>query len=101
MKIKQEEFVSKGFCPRSHSQQNASHFYVDVRRGTVPVPVDFTDDVAVQSLTVHAGTSGQVRAEVKLEGNYAIIAKKVPSDDVTAQRLIVMAVKQRLQQMVQ
>lgn len=89
VKIKQEEFVSRDFVYGATPNRTLPTFMSTSGVRTVPVPVDFTDDVAVQSLTVHAGTSGQVRAEVKLEGNYAIIAKKVPSDDVTAQRLIV------------
>ena len=89
VKIKQEEFVSRDFVYGATPNRTLPTFMSTSGVRTVPVPVDFTDDVAVQSLTVHAGISGQVRAEVKLEGNYAIIAKKVPSDDVTAQRLIV------------
>lgn len=89
VKIKQEEFVSRDFVYGATPNRTLPTFMSTSGVRTVPVPVDFTDDVAVHSLTVHAGTSGQVRAEVKLEGNYAIIAKKVPSDDVTAQRLIV------------
>ena len=89
VKIKQEEFVSRDFVYGATPNRTLPTFMSTSGVRTVPVPVDFTDDVAVQSLTVHAGTSGQVRAEVKLEGKYAIIAKKVPSDDVTAQRLIV------------
>ncbi|HDK0353066.1 TPA: peptidase S74, partial [Escherichia coli] len=84
VKIKQEEFVSRDFVYGATPNRTLPTFMSTSGVRTVPVPVDFTDDVAVQSLTVHAGTSGQVRAEVKLEGNYAIIAKKVPSDDVTA-----------------
>lgn len=89
VKIKQEEFVSRDFVYGATPNRTLPTFMSTSGVRTVPVPVDFTDDVAVQSLTVHAGTSGQVRAEVKLEGNYAIIAKKVPSGDVTDQRLIV------------
>ncbi|BET44024.1 endosialidase catalytic beta-propeller domain-containing protein [Atlantibacter hermannii] len=89
LKVSEDSLVSRAFRQGATPNRTLPTFMSTSGVRTVPAPVDFSNDVSVGHLQVHASTSGGIRSEALFEGEYGFIGKTVPSTNPAEQRLIV------------
>ncbi|AQN31649.1 catalytic beta propeller domain of endosialidase [Escherichia phage vB_EcoP_C] len=94
MQIANDNRVSRKFTYGATPGQAIPTFMGTDGIRTIPAPLHLSGevvaaDMTVEHLTLKASTSANIRSEMLMEGEYGFIGKTIPTDNPTAQRVII------------